>query len=364
MLGASWTLWTLALCSASAQDMGSITEVGSSAEEGHLDEPLAPHPGDDGEDPSPIINGASADADLFPNTGGLLLEIDDYGVILMCSSTLIAPDVVMIAAHCVDAESIGVEEEAIHSVGWSRQADLTAWAEGGTGWPDDVVMAQDWVKHEGFSIYSLSYGLAENQDIGLVFLEEAVTDVTPAVLPTEDEAEEIAEEDEVTIVGWGHQEGDMSGEYAIKMWGKSDLSRLATYEFQVGQLTEAVRKCHGDSGGPTFRDYPNTNSTVKERVIGVTSHTYDTSDCSETGGVDTRVDYYRQWIDGQMSSRCRDGSRVWCDELGIMAPPTIERSLEELADEVHLVGCATAPGRAGVVAAALGLALALRRRRG
>ena len=35
------------------------------------------------------------------------------------------------------------------------------------------------------------------------------------------------------------------------------------------------------------------------RVIGVTSHAYDESDCNETGGVDTRSDYFLDWIEAE-----------------------------------------------------------------
>ena len=57
---------------------------------------------------------------------------------------------------------------------------------------------------------------------------------------------------------------------------------------QIGSGSETSRKCHGDSGGPTYMDVT-TTSDVKQRVIGVTSHAYDESDCAK-GGIDTRID--------------------------------------------------------------------------
>ena len=56
------------------------------------------------------------------------------------------------------------------------------------------------------------------------------------------------------------------------------------------------------------------------RLIGVTSHAYDWTDCTETGGVDTRIDYYLDWIDDEMRARCESGERVWCEEEGILGP--------------------------------------------
>lgn len=316
-----------------------------------------------------IINGVAATAEDYPAAGGVVVSVNNYGLFLMCSSTLIAPDVVLLAGHCVDDLTVqyAFEDEAatIGGVGWSRQSNLTLWQDGSDSeWPDDNISASDWVVHEQFDITTLSYGLAQNYDVGLLFLSEAVEDVEPAILPTEEEADEIEEGDEVTVVGWGYTTSDMSGEFGNKMMGTSDISRLATFEFQVGELTESVRKCHGDSGGPTFRTYPNTKSSVEERLIGVTSHTYDMTDCENTGGVDTRVDFYRLWIDAEMRSRCADETRVWCEEEGIIEPPIVAITTDDLLSDIHLVGCASTPGAAGLawLGAALGLSLRFRRR--
>lgn len=309
-----------------------------------------------------IINGASASEDVYPETGAVIVELTGYEPLFSCSSTLIAPDVVILAAHCIDPDVYGVDVE---SVGWTRQPDVTLWLDGDNPeWPDDVVMAKDWVMHDLWDIASLSYGLAENYDIALLFLNQPVTDVQPAVVVTLDEAEEISEGDAITIVGWGVQSDEADGISGYKMWGETDLSRLATYEFQVGQDEDAVRKCYGDSGGPTFRAYPDSDSTVKERIIGVTSHTYDVSGCSETGGVDTRVDYYWLWVDSEMTARCQDGSRAWCDEYGILDPPTKVTSVDDLYSDIKLIGCSTSSGLPGAWSALGGLALALARLRG
>ena len=53
------------------------------------------------------------------------------------------------------------------------------------------------------------------------------------------------------------------------------------------------------------------------RIVGVTSHAYDTTDCWETGGVDTRVAAYLDWIDEEMRDACESGVREWCEQEGI-----------------------------------------------
>ena len=34
--------------------------------------------------------------------------------------------------------------------------------------------------------------------------------------------------------------------------------------------------------------------------------------------MDTRVDFYLEWIDSEMRAACDAGTRVWCDEPGIL----------------------------------------------
>ena len=136
---------------------------------------------------------------------------------------------------------------------------------------------------------------------------------------------------------------------------------LGDYEFQVGPDESDPRKCHGDSGGPTFT-HVETDAVESLRVVGVTSHAYDGTDCNETGGVDTRVMAYRDWIEDQMVARCEDGTRAWCDVPGLPQPPPPAAPDPE-EDEAQACGCASADGRLGAVALALGALAVARRRR-
>lgn len=321
--------------------------------------------------PSPIINGEDATRDDYPMTGGMLLDADlsmsgtDYHLrMLVCSSTLIAPDVVLLAAHCVDPDVLtggfGTLENT--DIRWTREADLTAFdgsSRGTPDWPDDAVQAADWVAHPDWDYSGLGMGLSENRDIALLFLDEPVLDVPYAYLATQSEAEQIEEGLVVEVVGWGQQEATESqweappsGTYAIKQMGESYLNEVNRYEMQVGGARADVRKCHGDSGGPTFLSIT-TDTADSTRLIGVTSHAYDTSDCNEVGGVDTRVDHYLAWIEEELQARCADGSRAWCEQTGIPDPTfvPVEEVVDEGGDEVEGpggCGCDTmVPGALG-----------------
>ena len=87
-------------------------------------------------------------------TGGMLVHGVIFGQVVdtfVCSSTLIAPDVVLLAAHCLDdtAFTFGFGEVEDKEVWWTRQADLTGWD--GTSenppLPSDAVGVVDWVNH-------------------------------------------------------------------------------------------------------------------------------------------------------------------------------------------------------------------------
>jgi hypothetical protein len=327
-----------------------------------------------------IINGESASAVHHPETGGMIAggSISVGGAeydlkILMCSSTLIAPDVVILAAHCIDFEyfqiSMGIQFDDIE-LGFSRLSDLSGYAGmPGMGWPADTAFAWDAVAHPQFSMFDLRMGLHKNFDIALIFLDEPILDVALAVLPTVEEAEMVVEGAVVEVVGWGQQTSDATapaGTVGHKMTGLSVIGQAADYEFQVGVDADDVRKCHGDSGGPSFLDVGGDGDGV--RLVGVTSHAYDETDCRETGGVDTRVDYYLDWIEAEMRARCEDGTRSWCDTDGIVTADFAEelagaegQTLAE--DEVKGCGCASG-GRAadlGWVVAVFALALGRRR---
>lgn len=328
-----------------------------------------------------IINGEDASSSDYPMTGGMLMDATaDMGSwgsyefrMLVCSSTLIAPDVVMLAAHCIDDDAFtyGQGELSDVEIRWTRYSDLSALdgSRRSPAWPEDSVVAWDWVAHPDFDLFGMDVGVANNADIALLFLDEPILDIEHAYLPSGDEGEQLAEGNEVVVVGWGQQiatdqnESPPSGSYAYKQIGTSWISELGETELKVGEAEDDVRKCHGDSGGPSFMDVE-SESDVAMRVVGVTSHAYDRSDCDKTGGVDTRVDAYLDWIDAEMRARCEDGTRSWCDEPGIvLAPIPVEEPAVVEGEEKRRFGACSTGGLAPTsLLVLLGLTALVRRR--
>ncbi len=326
--------------------------------------------------PAPIINGDDANVDDFASAGGLVAEGTAFGLtakLFMCSSTLIAPDVVLTAAHCVDFETLvqqqyGMTLDAL-DFHFTRADDLTHYQLGfNDPLPEDAVRATSWTWSDDWvGATMIRVGLSANNDIGLLFLEEPIYDVPLAILPTPEEAELIAEGDPVWAVGWGQTTPVQGGAAGTKQMGESFIAELAGPEFKVGHERTDVRKCHGDSGGPSYWDLEESDSIDLQRQIGITSHAYDTTDCNETGGVDTRVDYHLDWINDAMIEACEDGTRSWCPEDDDGEPlewGILEAPMPQVDDERGGVcGCSSSQAPATGAFWLVGLAmLGLRRR--
>ncbi len=336
-----------------------------------------------------IINGDQCPASTAPTALAILVDATvDFSALgggtqdittVLCTGTLIAPDVVLTAAHCTDVNALtmgfGEVERAEFYV--TFDPDLSALAGmDGQGPPPEIpasaVPVREYLAHEDFSLDSMGQvaGPGDYQDVALLFLGAAITDVAPAVVIDESEVDQLTEGAAVAIAGWGQQtvtgqfETPPEGTVGIKVCGNTTINEMGATEMQIGGDTSTTRKCHGDSGGPTYLEVETTHD-VTTRVVGITSHAYDQSDCQK-GGVDTRVDAYLPWIDAAMTARCDNDSRVWCEVPGIVPPSFYDASSggddddddDDDDDRPALVGC---PGctQGGADATALALAAIL-----
>lgn len=338
----------------------------------------------------PIINGEAYGSDEYPSAGQLITDVvldasafggspEQASKVASCTATLIAPDVLLTAAHCIDETllTFGILEVVELSFAISFEEDLQwmseAQYEGNPPLPDDAVSSVGFVSHPGFAIDNFQGdldGLADLGDIALVFLEEAITDRPHAYLPSEEEDAQLEEGMEIGVLGYGQQSPETGGPFDPppedinqRIGGLSFINELGEAEFQVGGDEETTRKCKGDSGGPSYVDVE-TDLEVSERVIGVTSRAYSSTNPQEQcfqGGVDTRVGWHLDWIEDELIAACESGLRVWCDEPGIPRPASGDDGDDGQACE----GCSAGGTRGG--AGWLGLVVALgvvRRRRG
>jgi hypothetical protein len=163
--------------------------------------------------PTAIINGEPALKSDWPMTGAMLVkaDIEAYGSTFpitasICSSTLIAPDTVLLAAHCVDEFVLALSLPSPSNIefGFEQNPDMSAYDFGQRQeFREAASRAVHVVSHPDFDIFSFStnLGVARNNDIALLFLEEPLLDSELGYLPTAAEAARGEHSGWITVAG-------------------------------------------------------------------------------------------------------------------------------------------------------------------
>jgi endonuclease G len=227
---------------------------------------------------SEVIGGKASAPGEFPGVGALMYSFNGSGPQAGCTGTLIAPDLVLTAAHCLDP---GVVRDLMP--GFTLALDTTV------GTPT-IVPAKATMKHEMFSSRNtIGDGLDHVFDVGLVFLAQPITEVAPVPMPRPEDVAEIVAGLDMQIAGYGATTAT-AATIGVLFDAQTKLVSLNEFEIQVGMGAPQPQNCNGDSGGPGF-------ATVggKRRVIGVVSRSFMGSACTR-GGIDTRIDAYTDWI--------------------------------------------------------------------
>lgn len=172
-----------------------------------------------------------------------------------CTGTLVAPNVVLTAAHCISSNNNFVY------LGPQYLGDA-----GGTV----LTVAQSYQHPD--------YATNKNVDIGIVVLSSSSA-VTPSAFATT--APTVNEN--VHVVGFGNTANPTEPMFT-KMQVDVPISAVASDSFSTGPAI-----CSGDSGGPAF------NANV---IAGVVSG-HSIQACGGTAGY-VRVDLYAQWIQQQI----------------------------------------------------------------
>ncbi len=238
--------------------------------------------------------------EALPIVGGSFDAGDDAVVALqigggLCTGTLVAPRVVMTAAHCV-ASSIDSGETSSGTVYFGNGQDP---------WLAEIAIA-DMAMHRLYAPPAFV-----QWDIAAVRLAEDAPDGIDPIQPSTvalDPALDVGLA--ARSVGFGVTDGQSQSGAGIKRQVRLTVDEI-TY-LHVGVGTASENTCQGDSGGPTLVDLGGV-----ERVVGVTSFGSDACRArSFLTRVDTMQDWLTQVIDAwsgpcQLDGECADG----CDSI-------------------------------------------------
>jgi len=222
--------------------------------------------------PSYVVGGSQVSKGDWEDTAGIVM-----GGYVGCTGTLVAPDVVLTAGHCLGG--------------------ITAVILGTNNYSSGGEQIRVKSEHE----YPNSWLTI---DVGVLILEEE-SSITPRVIAQDCVLDELEDGAPVTIVGygatdiWGQEYGSklMEAETTVNDHDCSNLSSGCNSSVSPGGEISAggggIDACYGDSGGPLY-----LNSSHGDFLIGVTSRSYANvwAPCEE-GGIYGRADAVVDWIE-------------------------------------------------------------------
>jgi hypothetical protein len=201
--------------------------------------------------PAPIVGGQETPPCAWPTTGNYTEDLGG-GVSGNCTCTLIAPNVISLAAHCLDPTA------ASRKVTFGDVED--------PGKNGKVVNITKCMAAPGGQSVS---------DFGFCMLEEPVNmPIIPVLFGCETSI--LKQGQDVVLVGFGNINADTPSPNGHKRWVHAKVDKVNARSIDIGDPMH--QNCFGDSGGPAFVQLADGSW----RVFGATSTT-NTPACASLG---------------------------------------------------------------------------------
>ncbi len=248
--------------------------------------------------PTQIFNGEEAAECAFPSAVGMISP----GGSLFCTGTLIHPQLVLFAAHCMDTTDDGVVPSHII---FGEDSAL----------PVKPIPVEDCQLHPAW--------FSDGIDLAACTLPVAVRHVPIAPVIMGCEVDALHEDTMLTIVGFGATHGiiDEQGETTTQGVGRKRFTQQRVTDVLVDandvvMIGPDTGGCFGDSGGPAFVQLPDGTW----RVIGAASTLHPPASPRPAGqicGLGTVYEIawnHMEWLEGFAGfdlTPCHDTSGAW-----------------------------------------------------
>jgi hypothetical protein len=254
--------------------------------------------------PAQASTGGTPDGETHPNVG-LILFYDADGR-FRCSATLVSPTVLLTAAHCTSG-TLGKTLVTFDSViAEQPPSPFPVAADPTVGYTEAEITAAGYLSGTAYTHpeYSDFTDLNNWNDVGVIVLDEPITDIEPATIAGLNTLDEIASSQLrktlFTAVGYGTEvrKADSGPQNPQPM----SYPLIRRYVDMPGQkLTPQILQtngnekdpfgtggtCFGDSGGPVF---------LNGEVVAVTSYGY-TQNCRYLGGYQrVDIEVVQDWL--------------------------------------------------------------------